>query len=187
MKQSLKWLALVAFGVLSLGMFCWATERVGAGIQSRLDECTCSYCRALLDHEDTQSRALALVRALTHPRTDSEPPDQDEGEVAFEGEPSFACERQALNAEQQERHQALMGQLRSAVEEIRELPAGYEFASPAETSTILAAAEFISLERQCCPFLKFELEVSSDGPILLRLTGGKGVKELLREVLSDSA
>ncbi len=131
MTQSLKWLALVAFGVLSLGMFSWAAERVDAGIQSRLDECTCTYCQALLSDEDTQSRALALVRALAHPRTDSEPPEQDEGEVAIEAEPSFACERQALNAEQQERHQALMGQLRSAVEEIRELPAGYEFALPA--------------------------------------------------------
>jgi hypothetical protein len=187
MKQSLKWLALVAFGVLSLGMLSWAAERVDAGIQSRLDECTCTYCRALLDYEDTQSRALALVLALAHPRTGSESPDQDGGEVGNEPEPSFACERQALDAEQHERHQALMGQLRSAVEEIRELPAGYEFALPAETSTILAAAEFISLERQCCPFLKFELDVSSDGPALLRLTGAKGVKEFLREVLSGSA
>ena len=48
------------------------------------------------------------------------------------------------------------------VEEIRELPAGYEFALRAETSTILAAAEFISLERQCCPFLKFELDLHPD-------------------------
>ena len=187
MKQILKWLVLVAFGVVSLAMLSWAAERADAGIQSRLDECTCTYCRALLDHEDTQSRALPLVLALAHPRTGSEPPDQDGGKVGIEPEPSFAYKRQALNAEQQERHHALMGQLRSAVEEIHELPAGYEFALPAETSTILAAAEFISLERQCCPFLAFELDVSSGGPLLLRLTGAKGVKEFLREVLSGSA
>ena len=187
MKQSMKWLPLVAFGVLSLGILSWAAERVEAGLQSRLDECTCSYCRALLDHDDPQSRVLALVLALAHFRTGSEtnPPGQGDAGARSESKPSFACERGALDPAQRERHQATMGQLQSAVEEIRELPEGYEFALSAETSTILAAAEFISLERQCCPFLTFELDVPSGGPILLRLTGSEGVKAFLQEVLSS--
>jgi hypothetical protein len=47
--------------------------------------------------------------------------------------------------------------------------------------TILRAAEFISLERLCCPFFNFVLEVEPEsGPLWLKMTGQDGVKQFLQ-------
>jgi len=46
------------------------------------------------------------------------------------------------------------------------------------------AAEFITLERLCCPFLTLALEVERErGPLWLKLTGREGVKPFLRAEL----
>ena len=43
-------------------------------------------------------------------------------------------------------------------------------------------AEWTRLERRCCPFFEFTLRVElEDGPVSLRLTGGPGVKEFIKE------
>jgi hypothetical protein len=43
----------------------------------------------------------------------------------------------------------------------------------------------IDLERQCCPFLRFELKVlPANGPIWLELTGPEGTRDFLRTVLN---
>ena len=39
------------------------------------------------------------------------------------------------------------------------LPEGYAFCLPVEPNTLRKTVEFISLERLCCPFLSFALEV----------------------------
>ncbi len=45
----------------------------------------------------------------------------------------------------------------------------------------LAVAEFITLERLCCPFFEFGFEVERDGgPLWLRITGGEDAKWVLR-------
>lgn len=72
-----------------------------------------------------------------------------------------------------------------AVEEIGELPGGYAFRLPADADTLLKTAEFISLERLCCPFLGFALVVEPEGgPAWVRLTGREGVKTFIREEVS---
>jgi hypothetical protein len=64
------------------------------------------------------------------------------------------------------------------VEEIRELPDGLSFRFPAREYD--AVAEFVALERLCCPFLTFTLDVAPDqGPLILRLTGADGVKAFI--------
>jgi hypothetical protein len=94
---------------------------------------------------------------------------------------AFACSLTALNAEQRKRHAELAKTLKESVKEIQELPDGYAFRLPGDTKTILATAEFISYERLCCPFFKFDLEVESDGqPLWLKLTGREGVKQFLK-------
>jgi hypothetical protein len=41
-------------------------------------------------------------------------------------------------------------------------------------------AEWISFERKCCPFFKFEIELEPEsGPVWLSLTGRAGVKEFI--------
>ena len=54
-------------------------------------------------------------------------------------------------------------ELFSRLEEIRELADGYEFRLADDSSVITIAAEFISIEKLCCPFLNFGLEIKAEG------------------------
>jgi hypothetical protein len=93
----------------------------------------------------------------------------------------FACSLTALTAEQRKRHAELRKTLGESVKEVQELPDGYAFRLPDDAKTILSAAEFISYEKLCCPFFKFNLEIESDGkPVWLKLTGREGVKQFLK-------
>lgn len=94
---------------------------------------------------------------------------------------AFACSLTALTAEQRKRHAELRKTLGESVKEVQELADGYAFRLPDDTKTILSAAEFISYEKLCCPFFKFNLEIESDGkPVWLKLTGREGVKQFLK-------
>ena len=97
-------------------------------------------------------------------------------------ESPLACDMSAIGPGLRGRHVANAGELFRAVEQIRELPGGYAFRLPADADTLLKAAEFISLERLCCPFLGFALEVEPEGgAVWLRLTGREGVKAFIQE------
>jgi hypothetical protein len=96
----------------------------------------------------------------------------------------FFCDLTALRPEERKRHQRVLQELGSTVEEVREIPDGYAFRHPPEGESVRRIAEFITLERLCCPFLDFTLEVAANrGPVWLHLTGPEGVKELLRAEL----
>jgi hypothetical protein len=91
----------------------------------------------------------------------------------------------AIEPGRREQHMATGRDLFRAALEIRELPDGYAFRLPAEPDVLVKAAEFISLEKLCCPFLGFALEVEPEGgPVRLRLTGREGVKAFIREEVS---
>ena len=61
---------------------------------------------------------------------------------------------------------------------------GYQFRIDGP-NVIVQVAEFISLEKLCCPFLNFEIEVEAEnGPVWIKLTGREGVKEFIREEIS---
>lgn len=92
----------------------------------------------------------------------------------------LACDLSAIEPDQRARHQANTRQLFAAVQERQELPDGYAFRFTAEPALIPRLAEFISLERLCCPFLNFVLIVEPEHePIWLKLTGRDGVKQFL--------
>ena len=97
-------------------------------------------------------------------------------------ESPIACDMSVIEPGERTRHVAGAGELYRAVEEIRELPGGYAFRLPNDADTLRRVAEFVSLERLCCPFLGFVLEVEPEGgPAWLRLTGREGVKAFIRE------
>jgi hypothetical protein len=97
-------------------------------------------------------------------------------------ESPLACDMSAIEPDRREHHIATAGQLFRAVTDIRELPDGYAFCLPGDPNILLKAAEFISVEKLCCPFLVFVLEVEAEGgPVWLRLTGREGVKAFIRE------
>jgi hypothetical protein len=102
-------------------------------------------------------------------------------EMTATKESPFMCVLGSLDATQLKRHKELRQQLREQTKEVRELPNGYALRLPAENGTILSVAEFITLERQCCPFFSFAIEVEGDqGALWLKLTGRDGVKEFLK-------
>ncbi|HXF64783.1 MAG TPA: hypothetical protein VNK95_24360 [Caldilineaceae bacterium] len=93
---------------------------------------------------------------------------------------AFACDLTALTREQRAQHQATTSKLFAAVQAIRELDSGYAFQLPQDAVWLSRAAEFIALERLCCPFFAFDLEVEPHGgPVWLRLTGREGIKAFI--------
>ena len=96
-------------------------------------------------------------------------------------EPAIACDMTALDAAQRERQHILMKRFRASLQETQEINDGYAFRLAADTETILFAAEFITIERLCCPFFNFALEVGPpDAPLWLRISGREGVKEFIK-------
>ena len=96
------------------------------------------------------------------------------------GNEQFACNMAALTKTERATHRELTQRLLGAVEERRELQSGYAFRLPAKT--LLTAAQWVSLERRCCPFFAFELVLAKDA-LWLRISGAKGIKEFLRAEL----
>jgi hypothetical protein len=96
-------------------------------------------------------------------------------------ESPIACDLTALSAEQRVHRQALAQRMHAAAREICELPNGYAFRFSADPVLCLAVAEFMTLERLCCPFFTFALEMEPEGGAMwLRLTGRDGVKQFLQ-------
>jgi uncharacterized protein HemX len=94
----------------------------------------------------------------------------------------FACSLTALNDAQRARHKELTARLRAAVKGVRELRDGYAFSFQAEPATIVEVAEWLTLERRCCPFFTFRIEVGSDEkPAVLEMTGPEGVKQFMQQ------
>ena len=79
-----------------------------------------------------------------------------------------------------ERRAGLLAELRRHRQEIRWLPDGAAFRYPSAAGLLEGLAEFIRVERQCCPFLRFRLTVEpAGGPLWLELTGPPGTREFL--------
>src|SRR5215213_2809333 len=97
----------------------------------------------------------------------------------------LACDMTAIPPEQRPVHLAKSRELFSQIQETRELSNGYEFRFADELSVVKKLADFVSLEKLCCPFLRFQIQVEEEsGPVWLRLTGREGVKAFIREEIS---
>src|ERR1041384_3688141 len=87
------------------------------------------------------------------------------------------------SAELREREATLLATFKSAVIETEELPDGYAFRVPGDGEWISIIAEMIVAERECCPFLTFELVAQpSMGPFIVRVTGPAGSKDFLKTI-----
>lgn len=100
-------------------------------------------------------------------------------------ESPIACDMTAIPPDQRQAHLTTSKDLFSQIDEFRELPDGYEFRFASRPDLIVKLSEFISLEKLCCPFLTFVIEVEAEGgPVWLRLTGREGVKAFIREEIN---
>jgi hypothetical protein len=87
-------------------------------------------------------------------------------------------------AEFRDREANLLAQFRSAIVEAEELQEGYSFRLPSDGKWITLVAELIVAERECCPFLTFELAaLPNQGPVIVRVIGPAGTKEFVKTVL----
>jgi hypothetical protein len=93
----------------------------------------------------------------------------------------IACRPGALDDQERQRSQALRAELAAAAIRADELPDGYRFTCRPDAAIFQKAAEWVGLERRCCPFLAFELSwAQGDGRApQLSLTGPEGTKAFL--------
>ena len=111
----------------------------------------------------------------------------DTATATTQSEVPIACNPHAVPAEQRERWMTVGTQLYAAVQEVQELPDGYAFRLPTDPEMLLLVAEDLNMERLCCPFLRFTLDIEPNGgPFWLRFTGDEGVKEFLRMSFESS-
>jgi len=64
-----------------------------------------------------------------------------------------------------------------------ELDDGHEITFAGERARIESLVELILFERECCPFLRFDLSFApNSGPVTLRVRGPEGSKEMIAEM-----
>src|SRR5713101_9924386 len=87
------------------------------------------------------------------------------------------------DSEFRKREATLLAQFKRAVIATEELPDGYVFHVPGDKKSMGAAWEVIVAERECCPFLTFELTAQANmGPVSVRVTGPAGTKDILKTI-----
>jgi hypothetical protein len=91
----------------------------------------------------------------------------------------LACRLDVFDADQRARHAASRQAIRAATRHVTELVDGYALDLGVDPDAFVNAAEWVSLERHCCPFLNFGLELKDDGGVSLSLTGRGAVKAFL--------
>jgi hypothetical protein len=87
-------------------------------------------------------------------------------------------------AELREREATLLAQFRAAIVKTEELQDGCAFHIPGDGERIRQVAELIVAERECCPFLVFEVSALPNmGLLTVRVMGPDGTKEFVRRVI----
>ena len=83
-----------------------------------------------------------------------------------------------------ERERTLLARFKSEFVAVNELTNGYAVRIPGDQDSLRLVCDLMAAERNCCPFLKFELVAEPEmGPITLSLTGPSGTKEFLKTIL----
>lgn len=91
------------------------------------------------------------------------------------------------DAEFQQRRAWVIQRIQEQIQRLKPLDAGYAFQFAADEAVLEDVFRLIQLERQCCPFLQFDLTLEPDhGPVRLSLTGPEGTKAFLENVLGLS-
>jgi hypothetical protein len=102
-------------------------------------------------------------------------------------EAPLACNINAIPGNDQARYRDLMTRLRASIRGRTELPFGYSYTLTTESLSLPELADWVTLERLCCPFLNFLIEIDAAGVVHLTVRGPKGVKQVLEEEFPDHA
>jgi len=88
---------------------------------------------------------------------------------------------QLSDPEKRQREATLLAQFKSGLIGAAELENGLEFRLPGQQEWLTLAAELMIAERECCPFLKFQLTAEPQmGELTLQITGPAGTKEFVK-------
>lgn len=110
--------------------------------------------------------------------------NQTQVDLSVSGVPVLACNLNVLTAEQRPQHLNRQQTLFAQVVDYRELPMGYQFDFPVEL--LAQVVEFVSLERQCCPFFQFTIDVAPSSEVVsFSLSGDAHVKIFLASNLAE--
>jgi hypothetical protein len=95
-------------------------------------------------------------------------------------EPVYACNMNAMTAEQRKQHEVVVTNLlKDAASKRIELADGYTWRYD-DPGLLSEVAEFVNLERLCCPFFTFTIGLEPDGgPLTLNITGAAGIKAFI--------
>ena len=107
------------------------------------------------------------------------PPSSTGEETEAEDIP-IAC---ALDKAQFEERKALLDRLAQRATERKAIPSGFALRFGREAGLVSQLASFIELERACCPFLTFRIDVRAADSIWLELTGPAGAQEIIRKLI----
>ena len=98
-----------------------------------------------------------------------------------QAESPIACDLNALTPAERERRRTLVDALAHAIVGRAELDHGFKLRVDPAKLDLPSLAEGITLERRCCPFLDFRIELApGDGHGTVALSGDDGVKDFLR-------
>jgi hypothetical protein len=94
---------------------------------------------------------------------------------------ALACDPDAISVTQRPRYNELMKRLHASIQNRSEVSDGYTFKLDPKGITLAELGEWITLERLCCSFLIFNLEVNNDGGTQLSMRGPEGTRAVLAE------
>jgi hypothetical protein len=101
-------------------------------------------------------------------------------EPAAEKASRLTCNINGIPPHERARYGHLVEALRHAIQERRELPDGYAFQMDTKQIGTCQLAEWIELERKCCPFFGFEIRwTQKKEAVWLNLSGPEGVKDFI--------
>ncbi len=93
---------------------------------------------------------------------------------------TFVCNLGVILVEQRPRYRELVRRLRQAILRRDETTDGYRFELDATAISLVEAAEWVTMERLCCPFLTLELSAwGGEGNWRLTITGPEDAKPLI--------
>jgi hypothetical protein len=100
--------------------------------------------------------------------------------------PALLCDTTAIPADARPRYRELCRRLRSSILSRRELEDGYRLQLAHDSFPLVEAAQWIAMERLCCPFLKFRLEVDGNSQQWrLSVRGPAGSKPILAAAFGE--
>lgn len=98
----------------------------------------------------------------------------------------LACIASAIAPAERSRYNDLIRRLAGAVRNRAEIPDGFVFDLDPSIS-LPEVAEWISMERLCCPFLTIQIDVRPGGATQLTLRGPDGAKAIVRDAIAAAS